>query len=73
MGNYVTGLFLGIKRPGLDVDHQLVSLAEVRKEKNCTATPSLSLHGMLVGKILPYQYRVQIEKRGTGSTNMSHP
>jgi len=41
-------LFLGVKRPGREVDHSPPSSAEVKNAWNYTSTPPIRLHGVVL-------------------------
>jgi hypothetical protein len=43
--NGCRGSFLGVKRPGFEVDHSSPSSAEVKSEWSCTSAPPMHLHG----------------------------
>jgi hypothetical protein len=42
------GSFPGGKAPGREADHSLPSSVEVKNAWNCTSTPSIRLHGVLL-------------------------
>jgi hypothetical protein len=46
-----TGSFLGVKRPGRDVDHPPPPTAEVKVKWSYTSTPPLGLRGLFWGEL----------------------
>jgi hypothetical protein len=55
--------FLGVKRPGRDVDHSpnlATGLNEVKIQKSYTSNAHLGLHGLSKAELLPLQGKVKV-------------
>ena len=44
--NGYRGYFVGVERPGREIDHSSSSSAEVKKEWSCTPIPPIRFHGV---------------------------